>query len=124
MSSLEADALLPDDVGWPSVLVLLPPPAAVPPGIGGASASVGWPPPPAWQTVLPGSASAAACSADESSRALLPWAVLSWQHLASWKGDQQLIVFPHRWLRPLVVAQSRSEEHTSELQSPTNLVCR
>src|SRR5205807_8636719 len=31
---------------------------------------------------------------------------------------------PHRPLLPLVVGGERSEEHTSELQSPCNLVCR
>src|SRR3989454_7812098 len=29
-----------------------------------------------------------------------------------------------RWLRPIWAATDRSEEHTSELQSPCNLVCR
>src|SRR5574341_1583799 len=28
------------------------------------------------------------------------------------------------WLRPIGLMEFRSEEHTSELQSPTNLVCR
>src|SRR3989454_1407169 len=39
-------------------------------------------------------------------------------------GGLGLLVFPDLALRLLLSNGSRSEEHTSELQSPCNLVCR
>src|SRR5205807_6929504 len=41
-------------------------------------------------------------------------------------GKRQFVIYPEAcaWYGSLTVASFRSEEHTSELQSPCNLVCR
>src|SRR2546430_7255697 len=43
------------------------------------------------------------------------------RHLAGMRRDHQLVVLATQFLR---AAFERSEEHTSELQSQSNLVCR
>src|SRR5256885_14248215 len=48
-------------------------------------------------------------------------ALEGWQFLAP-KGKQRIRPQDHAMLQPMF--QVRSEEHTSELQSPCNLVCR
>src|SRR2546426_1553120 len=48
-------------------------------------------------------------------------ALVSWRH-ASAVGSPKNVLPLHVW--PLTVPRVRSEEHTSELQSPCNLVCR
>src|SRR2546426_6495584 len=48
------------------------------------------------------------------------FAFLTQENLMSWPGSYFMRVYGRRWL----AATGRSEEHTSELQSPCNLVCR
>src|SRR6266850_4067703 len=56
---------------------------------------------------------------------LFPYTTLFRSHLAAQQVDVDAGRLEHRRLALLTgVAQVRSEEHTSELQSPCNLVCR
>src|SRR2546430_9206911 len=60
---------------------------------------------------------------------LFPYTTLfrsTWRHLGLADGQQipAVVVDPHDARRVLVAVLGRSEEHTSELQSQSNLVCR
>src|SRR5256885_6591320 len=45
-------------------------------------------------------------------------------HILKRKGDSSWVIIKDIWLPQLSQEKMRSEEHTSELQSPCNLVCR
>src|SRR2546430_9856866 len=58
----------------------------------------------------------ATAARDTGSLGVLPFALCLYAHVAFWSGEWDSGMF--------AAAEARSEEHTSELQSQSNLVCR